>query len=186
MSTNTRKPIGLLLLFIYLLGISWGTVSAQDAKPSQYQVKAAFIFNFLQFIDLPLRPNQGINPPLTLYILGEDPFGNAFDSFQGEKIQGRKWNIRQIRPGQDFKDGHILFIASSEKNRINQILKQAHSQGLVTIGDTEGFGQQGVMINLYLERNRVRFEINMDSVRNNRILISSHLLKLARIISKNP
>ncbi|MEW6184593.1 MAG: YfiR family protein [Thermodesulfobacteriota bacterium] len=159
-------------------------VSAQETKPTQYQVKAAFIYNFLQFIDLPLRPNQGMN--LTLFILGEDPFGNAFDPFQGEKILGRKWNIRPIRYGQDFKDGHILFIAASEKGRINQIVKQAHTQGLVTIGDTDGFGQQGVMINLFLERNRVRFEINMDSVRNNRILISSHLLKLARIISKNP
>lgn len=153
-------------------------------KPNPYQVKAAFVYHILQFVELPKRTDQDANFPLNLFILGEDPFGKTFDPFKGEKVQGRILKIRVIPSGQDCKEAHVLFIASSERPRLAQILKQAQTLGQLTISDTDGFGQQGVMINLYEEKNRIRFEINLEAVKAAGIFMSSHLLKLARIVGR--
>lgn len=180
---------------IFLLaGICWcwsclpdrANVYAQEKKPTEYQVKAAFIYNFLQFIEYPLKPFKGPHSQLNLTILGENPFGAAFENYQGETIQGKKLSIRHAQSLHDFKDGHILFICPSEKSRVPQIVKQVADLGILTIGDTEGFARQGVMINFYMEGNRVRFEINVDVARRAGFKISSHLLKLAKIVQESP
>jgi hypothetical protein len=157
-------------------------LQAQEAKPTEYQVKAAFIYNFLQFIDWPMKPNRNPGPFINLCILGENPFGNTFEAYQGETIRKRKFSIRQSQSLSDLKECQVVFIGNSEKGRVPQIIKQANDLGILTIGDSEKMTHQGVMINFYMERDKVRFEINIEAARRAGFTISSHLLKLARII----
>lgn len=164
------------------MGIAAEPPSLGGGKPTPQQVKAAFIYNILQLVSLPVRSGQEFDPYLNFFILGEDPIDKAFEPYQGEKINGRILRIRHIRPGQNLKEAHILFISSSESSRIGPIVRQAQMLGQLTIGDTEGFGRQGVMINFYEEKNKIRFEINLESVRAGGVIMSSHLLKLARIV----
>lgn len=177
------------ILFFFISFLSWalwpgGALYAQEQKPTEYQVKAAFIYNFLQFIEWPVKPNKKLHPSFNLYILGENPFAAVFENYQGETVQGRKLSIRHSQSIHDLKDVQVLFITHSEKNRLPTILKQTNELGILSIGDSEGFGQQGVMINFFIERNKVRFEINMDAARRAGFKISSHLLKLAKIIQE--
>ena len=114
--------------------------------------------------------------------MGENPFGNTLEPYQGETIRGKNWSIKPFHSLQDLKDCQVLFISFSERGRITYIAKLANEMGILTIGDTEGFGAQGVMINFYLEKNKVRFEINADAVHRAGLKIGSELLKLAKII----
>jgi hypothetical protein len=178
-----------VLLFLFLL-FSAGSEAGEGwfgpPRANPYQVKAAFIYNFLQFIELPARPHQGPNAPLNIAVLGEDPFDQAFEPFQGERVHGRPLKIQVVPSGQDCKEAHVLFLTASERFRLPQLVRQAQALGQLTIGDTEGFAQQGVMINFYEEQRKIRFEINLEAAKAGRVVISSHLLKLARIVKKNP
>lgn len=187
----SKKPFKIFILLFFLV-LSWSSVPdltlvfGQDQKPTEYQVKAAFLYNLLQFIEWPTKSTKGQKPVLNLFIQGENPFGASLESYQGEFIQNKKLSIRKTFSLQDLKECHILFIAPSEKGRVQYNIKQANEMGFLTIGDTEGYAQLGVMINFYLEKNKVRFEINIDAARRAGIKISSELLKLARIIKDTP
>ncbi len=157
-------------------------LQAQEVKPTEYQVKAAFIYNFLQFIDWPVKPNRNLGPFVNLCILGENPFGTTFEAYQGEMIRTRKLFIKQSQSLYDLKECQVVFISHSEKGRAPQIIKQANDLGILTIGDSERLAHQGVMINFYMDKDKVRFEINIEAARKAGFTISSHLLKLARII----
>lgn len=177
----------LLVLFVLLWGGLWvegPNLGAQELKPTEYQVKAAFINNFLQFVDWPAKPGKAPGSALNLCIMGENPFDSAFEPYQGEMIRGRKLFIRQAQTVHELKDCQVLFICPSEKGRAAQIARQVAGQGILTIGDSDGLAHQGVMINFYLDRGKVRFEINIDTARRAGFTISSHLLKLAKIIQE--
>lgn len=177
----------LLVLFVFFWGGLWASgpnLWAQELKATEYQVKAAFIYNFLQFVDWPAKPGKAPGPALNLCIMGENPFGSAFESYQGETVRRWKLFIRQAQTVHELKDCQVLFICPSEKGRAAQIARQAAGQGILTIGDSDGLAHQGVMINFHLDRGKVRFEINIEAARRAGITISSHLLKLAKIIQE--
>jgi hypothetical protein len=164
---------------------AWAAVQAQERRPTEYQVKAAFIYNFLQFVDWPGKLFSSPASPFNIYVLdvrGENHFGQALRAYQGETVRGRKISVYHVRALKEIKDGHILVLSASERDLLPQITRQAEETGILTIGETEGFGRLGLMINFYLEENRVRFEINIDAARRAGLKISSELLKLARII----
>jgi len=159
----------------------WG----QEPTLLEYQIKAAIVYQILPFIEWPIQPNRNSSPSLNLCILGENPFGTAFDAFQGETIHGQKLFIRPAESIRDLKNCQILFICPSEKGRALQIVKQPSDLGILTIGDSEGLAQLGVMINFYMERKKVRVELNIDAARKAGFKINPHFLKLVRIIRES-
>ncbi len=76
----------------------------------------------------------------------------------------------------------ILFIASSEKPRMRQILQGVKGASVLTVGDTEGFARMGGVINFVLDNNRVRFEINLKAAERGRLKLSARLLTVAKLI----
>jgi hypothetical protein len=155
--------------------------SAQAEVSAEYEVKAAFIHNIAKFIEWPVAHSRG---PLRLCILGQSPFGGALDSLQGKAIGDKVWAVSSAQPDTDLRECGVLFIAASERSRLGRILDGIKGSAVLTMGDSEGYAGQGVMINFYIEQNRVRFEINKDAVGRAGLKVSSHLLKLARIISE--
>ena len=128
---------------LVLAGVLWGGV-LQAAAPgnSEYQVKAAFLYNFMKFVDW---PGDGLNNPgvLTLGILGRDPFGDALDEVRGKTAKGRRVAVIHLRGAEQMKECDILFICASEKGRLTQIIKEAQNYRLLTVADQEGFCQAG-------------------------------------------
>ncbi len=185
---SLRRSFAFSLAFLFLGVLDWPPaslgLSAEERPLTEYQIKAEFIYHLLQFVEWPSRVKT--ESDLQLLILGEDPFGDSFVPYQGKRIRERRWQVRKIQSRQDLRRGHVLFICASERYRLPQILTQAHRLGMLTLGDTEDFGRQGVMVNLFLEQNRVHFEINLDSARESGIVFSSHVLKLARIVRQRP
>ncbi len=167
------------LLSLCFLGPLSGRVQAQSS--SEYQVKAAFLYNFAKFVDWPGDAFSGASAPLVIGVIGNDPFGGALDqAINGKNIGARRLTVRRLKWGQDLRSCHILFISSSERQRLPQIIQSLKGSNVLTVGDMGQFNQQGGMINFILESNKVRFEINSRGADQARLRISSKLLALAK------
>ncbi len=174
-----------LLLVLPSCAVVYSTLCtyAQDSKHTEYQIKSAFIYNFAKFVDW---PNKAKGNTLTLYVMGQDSFRDALDTIEGKIIRGKTLKIEHVKSLQNIKDGNLLFITSTEKHNLENLINSVHGLSILTIGDTKGFANRGVMINLYIEEERVRFEINVEAAIKEGLGISSKLLKLARIVTSTP
>jgi hypothetical protein len=154
---------------------------AQAQTSDEYQVKAAFLYNFAKFVDWPAEAFSGSGAQLVIGVVGDDPFGGALDqAINGKSIGGHSLTIRRLKWGQDLRSCHILFISSSERKRLPQIIQSVRGASVLTVGDVDGFNQQGGIINFVLESSKVRFEINARASDQVRLRISSKLLALAK------
>jgi hypothetical protein len=147
----------------------------------EYQVKAAFLYNFAMFVDWPREAFSDDRAALVVGVIGNDPFGGALDqAINGKNIGGRALVVRRLKWGEDLRSCHILFIGSSERRRLPQIIQSLRGSSVLTVGDMEQFNQQGGIINFILEASKVRFEINGSGANQARLRISSKLLALGR------
>jgi hypothetical protein len=177
----------LLLLLRALLpavSVCGSAVRAEAAANSEYQVKAAFLYNFMKFVDW---PGDGLSTPgtVTLGILGKDPFGEALDEVRGKTVKGRRVVVVHLRGIDELKECDLLYICASERGRLSQILKAVQNARVLTVADQDGFCQAGGMINLLFVKNRVGFEVNVAAASRARFRVSSQLLKLARLVLEN-
>jgi hypothetical protein len=158
---------------------------AQDAL-SEYQVKAAYLFNFLKFVDWPEDAFADPLAPIVIGVVGDDPFGNALPQVViGKTVQGRDLVIRIYRTGEDLRGAHILFISASERKRLPTILSSLRGTSVLTVADTAGFLDAGGMIQFLNENERVRFAINVDATSRAKLKVSSKLLSLAKAVGGN-
>ena len=171
----------LLLAMFLALG-----VSAQAM--GEYQVKAAFLYNFARFVEWPTTAFGNDKEPFRICVIGKDPFGGALaEAVRAKTVSGRSFVVAGISgPGildKSYAAGcQILFVSSSEKNRLPAIFRALPAAGVLTIGDTEGFAAQGGIVNFKLEDGRVRFEINVEAAERENLRISSRMLTLAEIV----
>jgi YfiR/HmsC-like len=169
-------------LIIGFLFSSSMNIYAQDSV-SEYQVKAAYLFNFLKFVDWPEDAFPDPLAPIVIGIVGDDPFGPALPQvIIGKTVQGRDLIIRKYHFGDDMRATHILFVSVSEKKRTAQIVASLKGSSVLTVADFTEFLGEGGMIQLYSENNRIRFAINVDSATRAKLKISSKLLSLARVV----
>ena len=175
------KVRAVLLCCALLVGGCWSAVGPVLAANSEYQVKAAFIYNFLKFVEWPA---DSLNSPDTicLGVLGRDPFDEALRSVEGKLAKGRKVVVVHFRSIEEVKGCELLYISGSEKWRLPQILNYAQNSRMLTVADQEGFCESGGMINLMFVKNRLGFEVNVAAASRARLRVSSQLLKLAHNI----
>lgn len=160
---------------------------AQGAKPTDYEVKAAYLYNFGRFVEWPVKITAANTGPFTICILGEDPFGQALDAaLAGETIGNQRVAARRISNPQMSTDCQILFISSSEANRLNKIVEALDKSAVLTVSDIPQFSQHRGMIQFVSEGNRIRFEVNLTATQRAGLTLSSELLKVATAVRKNP
>ncbi len=158
-------------------------VQAQGA--SEYSVKAAFLYNFAKFVEWPPGAFENGGTPLIVGVVGSDPFGGTLDqAIQGKAVNGRQLIVRRFSLGQNLRECHILFISSSERKRLPQIIDSLRGTGVLTIGEMDQFNQQGGIINFVIDRGKVRFEINAGAAEQARLRLSSKLLALAKSVRR--
>ena len=151
------------------------------ADPEEYQIKAAFLYNFARLVDWPTAPAG----PVVIAILGQDPFGEVLDrAVNGKTIGGRPLIVRRPSRIAELKDCRILFVAASEKKRVAPILSAVRGAAVLTVGEFEGFLEEGGGVNFAVENDRVRFDVNLRAARQAGLLISARLLNLARLVKE--
>ncbi len=170
--------IGLLLL-------TPQAVHAQAAPPREYQVKAVFLFNFLQFIEWPASALPDATAPIRIGILGDDPFGPALDeTVRNEAINKHPLVVTRSHHVEDLLNCHLIFISKSESRRIDTILPLLNSRPVLTVSEVEGFARQGGVIAFYQDGKKVRFEINIGTAQRLGLKMSSELLRLGKIVGQ--
>ena len=161
---------------------SWS--HADDTQASEYRIKAAFLYNFSRFTNWPdetTSDSAGFN----LCVIGNNPFGDALDSLAGKTVRNRSLVIHASDQVEIEKSCHLVFIGTTEPVQTTAILAPLMHRPVLTVSDSEGFTEQGGIIELKLVERKVRFEINIDAAERAGLVISSKLLNLATIVHDN-
>ena len=174
-----------------LAAMAWGLVAvpvtrAQSAKPTDYEVKAAYLYNFGRFVEWPAKITAANTAAFSICVLGDDPFGPALDAtLAGEKIGNQKVAARRISSPQQSGDCQILFISASEAGRLNKIIDALDKTAVLTVSDIPHFSQHRGMIQLVSEGSRIRFEVNLTATQRAGLTLSSELLKVATAVRRD-
>ena len=152
------------------------------AAPSEYEVKAAFLFNFSKFVEWPEGTFAGPGSPIAICVLGENPFGRLLeDAVRGKQVNGRELEVRQVATS--TAGCQIVFVAASESAK--EVFGKLSEEPVLTVSDAESAAERGAIIGLTLDENRVRFEVNLVAARKAGLKLSSQLLKVAvRLIGR--
>ena len=170
-------------LLYCLLGLAVFTRSAGAEAPTEYQVKAVFLYNFSRFVEWPPQTFTAPDEPFVIGVLGSDPFGTRLDeAVRGEQIDQHPLVVRRFRSLGEIGDCRILYIDRSQSAEVPQILAALDHHGTLTVSDLDGVSERGVMIQFTTENNRIRLRINVESARAAGLTISSKLLRSADIV----
>ncbi len=197
--------IFIVLVLILVLVCPAAEVQSDSSQSQEYQTKAAFLYNFARFVDWSEQKDKGKTEPMTLGIIGDDRFGNAFDLLKHKQIKGRNVIIERFSGSDEFKETvgrskaelalkiealrrcEWLFICSSENKNFSEIINLIKNNNVLTVGDTKGFLEVGGIINFLTEDKKVCFEINAAAAEQAGLKIRSKLLRLAkRVIKEEP
>lgn len=174
--------------WVRVLALAWTLIGvpvlrAQNSAPTDYDVKAAYLYNFGRFVDW---PTQVEGEHFTVCVLGQDPFGPRLDStLAGETIGGKSIIAKRISSSQESDDCRIVFLSPAENGRLKKIVAELDKKAILTVSDMPKFTQFGGMIQFVVEGKRVRFEVNLTATQRAGLTLSSELLKVATAVKRN-
>lgn len=179
---NDRWPrIWVVLLGLIFIGIT--STTRADSVSKEYQLKAAFLYNFTKFVEWPPERFADDTSPIVIAVLGKNPFGDEITNLvKNRSVNGRSIIVRFIASDAEISSAHIVFITAGEESRVNESLFAP--PGVLTVGESSEFMARGGMIRFTLIGEKVRFEINQASSERAGLKISGQLLKLATAVRK--
>lgn len=210
-NVTLRRCAPWLAVAILVTVLTPTAVRADEASEREYQLKAAFLYNFIMFIDSPRfalddaeAEASGTKKPILIGIIGKDPFGEAFEPLKDKTVRDRRVAVKRFKglqlpvdtdgpEAQVFPDleavrqCHVLFVCGSERVHLRKVLKPIAEHNVLTVSDVPGFLEAGGMIAFVIEENKVRFEINVAAAERAKLEVRSKLLRLAkRIVKTDP
>jgi hypothetical protein len=180
---NSAWKFGLLCLVLLVSGVPQS--ARAQSTPDEYQVKAAFLFHFAQFLDWPADALNAADPSLSLCIFDDEPRRQELQStIEGKPIGARVFHVRLLSQPQEIQGCSILFLSRDEGRRQSPILKSLRAMPVLTVGETSNFLSDGGMIRFHLDEGKIRFDINLTAAESSRLNISSRLLLLATSVTR--
>jgi hypothetical protein len=156
-----------------------------DAPTREYLVKAAFIYNFTQFIEWPDAAFASKDAPFIVATLGADPFDGALEqAMAGKVVANRSVTVEHYSSVDGLGACHLLFVPASQDGALNALFAKLGTSPVLTIGESDAFSPAGGGIRFFLEDKKMRFEIDPDPINSSGIKVSAKLMKLARIFKK--
>jgi hypothetical protein len=169
------------LVLIFLLILLYQPLAVQDkVELDESEIKSGFLYKICKFTRWSRQ--DASNAPIFISILGDTTSANELDIPEDKRIHDRRIVIRKIKDLPEIDNSHVLFITASESDRLDAILDYIVDKDVLTVGDTKGFAQRGVIINFYVEKGSVRFEINRDAVKKSPVNLSTQLFTVARVV----
>lgn len=170
-----------LIVATVFLGISNGCLAESSSEETlAYAVKGAYLFKFCAFVEWPPTAFSSANSPIVIGIIGDDPFGEQLDRLvAGRTIEGRSIVVRHALRLEQIQSVHVLFIGQSEKARLPAIRAALQGGSVLTVAD---FWHPDVIITFLIDRNKVRFEINLAQAEKSELKLSSKLLSVAKAV----
>ena len=172
-----------LFIFALILAVPLWFYQAHggDTQPTEYQLKAAYIYHFAQFVTWPAAAFAETNSPLVIGVLGANPFGNDLQrTVEGKVLGGHPLVVKNFNTLSEITNVcHILFISETDRKRLTQIIAGLNGTSTLTVGESDRFIESGGMIRFFIEDTRIRFEINKTLVDKSGLTMSFKLLGLA-------
>lgn len=192
------KVYSLITLALVLFATVLAAEALTDPEDNrEYQIKAAFLYNFIKFVDWPEEASDA-NKPIIIGIIGNNPFGNAFEPVKDKPVKDRKviiqlfeglsktGNFKKHPQIEAIRACNLLFICRSEKKKLKETLDLLKDHSVLTVADMQGFLEAGGIINFVIEKNKTGFEINIAAAKKAKLEIRSNLLRLAkRVVGEN-
>jgi uncharacterized protein DUF4154 len=182
---SLARGVCALLVVACLVPARTGSAEEPEAAVvySEYQVKAAFLFNFAKFVEWPSSAFPDTTSPITICVIGKDPFEGALaDTLRDRTVGGRTLVARRAGPDPEIAGCQVLFVPASEDARLPLVLERVAPLPVLTVGETEHFGQLGGIVRFTLEDNRVRFIVNAASAKRSGLSINAKLLSIAKAV----
>lgn len=148
---------------------------AADAELGEYQVKAAYLYNFITFTEWPAATGEG----LQVCVYGPDPFGADLDALQGKVVGGRALAVARATTVELLDDCHVVFLTREVIGNLPRVLDRIRGRPVLTIADSVGAARQGVGINMRNDTDRIVFDVNLEAVHAQDLNLSFRLLRLA-------
>ncbi len=160
---------------------------SQESRPTDTQVKAAYLYNFGKFVRWRVAP-AGNSNLFEICVIGRNPFGSVLEAtVAGEKIDGKSVVVTNLSSSQDNARCKLLYVSSTEEKQLSAILGMAKRTQALTVSDIPGFAKRGGMIEFVTQEDRIRFEVNLAPIDAAGLSVSSELLKVAtKVLGVNP
>ena len=172
-----------MIIFLFICALFTVSVTAQVGTSTEYKFKAAYLYNFLRFVEWPHQAFADKASPIVIGVLSNDAFSTLVEqTVNNETIRGRAVVVRRLSGIEGAKSCHILFISRSEQKNLHEILDMLKGKPVLTVGEIGAFARSGGAINFYFEGNKLRFEINPEAAKSADLVLSSKLLRLAKIV----
>lgn len=186
-ATTTRKAVCAgyrlvvrrLLLVMMLAACSPANVSAEEYAQEEYQVKAAFLYNFARFTSWPEHSSSTFK----LCILGDDPFSETLDTLTGKEVHNEILAITRIDQPSALDGCELVYISATYSEELDEVIALLREQAILTVSDIDAFIDHGGIIGFRIIDNKIRFEINTSAAARAGLSISSRLLSLASRVS---
>ena len=181
---SPNAAVRTMTLLAGLLLFSSGLFNDACSQPvsREYALKAVFLLNFAQLTTWPTNSFSNTNAPFTIGILGDDPFGPLLDeTLRGETWHGRPFLVRRNLKLENVGDCQLLFITRSASQKAARAAAELKGKPVLTVADFEGVQTRETMIDLFTDRNRIRFKINNEPVKNSTLNVSSKLQRVAEM-----
>jgi hypothetical protein len=176
----------LLIFWVILFLIPPFNLRAQQPKASEFEVKAAYLYNFGRFVQWSPAAASAKGSSFPICVFGQDPFGAILDTIlSGESIDGKAVVAKRVSKAQDALDCRVLYISASEDSHLKEILAGLDKAGVLTVSDIPQFSQRGGMIQFVVVANKIRFEVNLTSAQDAGLTLSSDLLKVAVAVRRS-
>ncbi len=177
---------GICLIASSVLSGGVGKAYADSRSEREYQIKAAFLYNFTKFVEWPADRFADDSAPIMLCVFGKDPFGATLeDTVTGKTVKGRHIVISRIDNVDDLDACHVLFVGLSEREGLRQIVASSHGANVLTVGDMDDFVEFGGVISLIKRANKIQFEINLVAAKQARLKLDLKLVTLASSVKKS-
>ncbi len=182
LSVGPRAATGVIAsLVMWAVGVS--AAAAQPRVYSEYDIKAGMIYNLTKFITWPDDAFEDEASPLTLCVLGEDPFGASLWPLERKTTRGRRLAVKRSSYLEELRPCQVLFISTSEEDRLSEVLQALEGASVLTVGDMNFFAHRGGMIRFVKRKNRLGLELNGQAAEDSKLHVSFKLKKLASAVS---
>jgi len=186
-SARSAKLVRRILRVIFICCLIFAGLVAHGQVAPEYVLKAAFLCKFALFVKWPTNAFPDVKTPITIGVLGSDPFGKSLDEVARNEIVQRKLVVEHYSSVESIinladeknKICHILFVSQSESGKLGKIFAGLKGRHILTVGETDGFCQNGGIIQFVVVENKVRFIVNQDAAKAAKIKLSATLLDLA-------
>lgn len=186
-AANTARPTRRVLLaaIVAMFGAALAA-GAELAASREDRVKAAFLYNFLRYVEWPRARFTNQDSPLVIGVFGPAPalHGELERTVRGRKIAGRPIVVRTVATAVEAGAAHLLYVPGWETERAGSLLARLRAAPVLAVGEGRAFAEAGGTIVFTVDGDKLRFAVNLKSARTAGITLSSQLVKLATTVDQ--